>query len=253
MAETERRQETSFPRRALLHTGKVVDSCLDKDCIEDIRVYLTEESQAALEQSTSTKARSAELLNVFLDVQPVTFHKGYYSVDISYYYKVIADAVIGGTKPVTIYGLALFAKRIVLSGGAERARVFSSRAGRDLNGSPLPEAVVEAVDPVLLSARVVDVGESAQAQEISLIPDSVRASFDDTLVFSGEKRRLYVTLGQFSIVRMEREAPVMVQSLDYELPDREYSDDPGTEETPYEAFGKLPFPSEAFYSTDGDL
>ena len=29
------------PRSACIHTNQIVDSCLDKDCIEDLRVYLT--------------------------------------------------------------------------------------------------------------------------------------------------------------------------------------------------------------------
>ena len=34
-----------------IHTQKITDSCRDKDCIEDLRVYLTRESQALLDQS----------------------------------------------------------------------------------------------------------------------------------------------------------------------------------------------------------
>lgn len=42
-----------------VHTKKICDACIDKDCIEDLRVYLTRDSQAVLDQATTAKARSA--------------------------------------------------------------------------------------------------------------------------------------------------------------------------------------------------
>ena len=50
-----------------VHTGKITDSCLAKDCIEDLRVYLTVDSQHTLDCAASAKARFVELL--FVDVQ----------------------------------------------------------------------------------------------------------------------------------------------------------------------------------------
>ena len=35
-----------------IHTAQIIDCCLDKDCIEDLRVYLTESSQSALDTAT---------------------------------------------------------------------------------------------------------------------------------------------------------------------------------------------------------
>ena len=45
-----------------IHTRKITDSCRDKDCIEDLRVYLTKGSQALLDSSAGAKVRCAELL-----------------------------------------------------------------------------------------------------------------------------------------------------------------------------------------------
>ena len=41
-----------------IHTKKICDSCIDKDCIEDLRVYLPQESQMILDQATNAKAPS---------------------------------------------------------------------------------------------------------------------------------------------------------------------------------------------------
>lgn len=100
-----------------IHTSKVTDSFRDKDCIEDLRVYLTRDSQCALDRATGARARYAELLHVGLEVEPVPFHRGHYSVDITYYYRILADALMGNARPVPIFGLAVFSKRVVLYGG----------------------------------------------------------------------------------------------------------------------------------------
>ena len=54
-----------------IHTRKVTDSCRDKDCIEDLRVYLTTGSQAVLDACASVRVRSAELLYTYIDVETV--------------------------------------------------------------------------------------------------------------------------------------------------------------------------------------
>ena len=85
-----------------IHTRKVTDSCRDKDCIEDLRVYLTRESQALLDASAGAKARCAELVYAYIDVEPVAFNRNHYCIDITFYYRILADAIVGGTKPATI-------------------------------------------------------------------------------------------------------------------------------------------------------
>ena len=55
-----------------IHTRKITDSCRDKDCIEDLRVYLTCGSQQLLDNATNVRVRNAELLNTYIDVETVT-------------------------------------------------------------------------------------------------------------------------------------------------------------------------------------
>ncbi len=78
------------------------------------------------------------------------------------------------------------------------------------------------------------------------IPRPICALFDDELVLSGGGRRLYVTLGQFSIVRLERDAQLVVPVLDYAVPEKECCDNPGTAEDPCEMFSRIPFPARQF-------
>lgn len=60
-------------REALsIHTRKITDSCRDKDCIEDLRVYLTTGSQAVLDTCAGVKVRCADLLYTYIDVETHT-------------------------------------------------------------------------------------------------------------------------------------------------------------------------------------
>ena len=60
-----------------IHTRKIFDSCRDKDCVEDLRFYPTAAAQEVLSASQMIKGGTAELLYVYPDVEPVTFHRGF--------------------------------------------------------------------------------------------------------------------------------------------------------------------------------
>ena len=56
-------ESTAAVREAVcIHTRKIYQTCRDKDCIEDLRVYPTESSQDILDSAFGVRARSAELL-----------------------------------------------------------------------------------------------------------------------------------------------------------------------------------------------
>ena len=75
-----------------IHTRKITDSCRDKDCIEDLRVYLTKGSQSLLDSAAGARVRCAELLYTYIDVEPVAFDRNHYCIDVTFYYRVLADA-----------------------------------------------------------------------------------------------------------------------------------------------------------------
>ncbi len=239
-------------QRALsIHTRKITDSCRDKDCIEELRVYLTSTSQAILDTAASVKVRCAELIDTYMDVEPVAFDRNHYCIDVTFFYRILADAVVGSVRPAALSGLAVFSKRVVLCGEESRAKIFTSDTrigapdGLSLQSRNLPTAVVEVLDPMVLSSRV---RESCQCQDgaVVQIPKGIVAAFDENLVLSGDTRRLFVSLGQFSIIRLERDAQLVVPVLEYSIPTKECCDDPGTGEDPCEMFARIPFPAERF-------
>ena len=104
---------------------------------------------------------------------------------------------------------------------------------------------MEVLDPMVLGSRVCPVHG---CEPCSLtIPTDVQAVFGDDLVLGGDKQRLFVTLGQFSIIRLERPAQLIVPVLDYAIPTKECCDSAGgSAEDPCEMFSRIPFPAEQF-------
>ena len=135
-----------------IHTRKITDSCRDKDCIEDLRVYLTNGSQSQLDNATTARVRCVELLHADIEVEPVAFDRNHYCIDVTFYYRVLADAVVGTGRPVTLVGLTVFSKRAVLCGEDSCAHIFTSRTrvggmdGTALRRANRPTAVVEVTD-----------------------------------------------------------------------------------------------------------
>ena len=113
-------------------------------------------------------------------------------------------------------------------------------------------SVVEVLDPMVLSSKVVGAGHCPRESAVQQIPEEICRLFDEELVLGGEQRRLLVTLGQFSIIRLERDAQLIVPVLDYSIPTKECSDSAGCAEDPCELFSKIPFPAQAFAPTGCD-
>ena len=99
---------------------------------------------------------------------------------------------------------------------------------------------------MVLSSCVREICDCSCSETAFQIPAAIRGMFDEELVLSGDRRRLFVTLGQFSIVRLERDAQLVVPVLDYSIPQKECCDNPGGTEDPCEMFSRIPFPADEF-------
>ena len=243
-----------------VHTDKISDSCLAKDCIEDLQVYLTVPSQQALDCAVSAKARYVELLHVGVHVETVPYSTGYYTVDLTFYYRVIADASAAGGRPTTVTGLAIFSKRLVMFGGETSARSFSSRSGvsclckQAIQAGNVPEAIVEVVDPMILGSRVQEVCNcNCCPPSPPVIPEAILGCFEEQLVLDCESKRLLVTIGQFSIARLERSTQLLIPTFDYCIPSKTCKNvSSSNTESPCEVFGQIEFPMDAFFPSKND-
>ncbi len=108
-------------------------------------------------------------------------------------------------------------------------------------------SVVEVLDPMVLSSKVKEHCDChCKDSTLVRIPSAICSLFDEELVLSNEGRRLYVTLGQFSVIRLERDVQLVVPVLDYSMPTKECCDNPGCAEDPCEIFSRIPFPVKQF-------
>jgi len=236
-----------------VHTRKIYDSCRDKDCIEDLRFYPKLQYVDVINHALSVKGGSADLLYVYVDVEPVNFNRGFYTVDMRFFYNVTLQAYTSCPAPVTVEGLCVFDKRAILFGSEGSAKIFSSDTVIDELDIPgrmrtnLPTAVVEAVDPIVLDTRVDD-GCKPRCCECGLteIPAFIARSFGEELVFDDSgRRRFYVTLGQFTLVRLERDTQLLIPVYDYCIPQSECSC--GDQEDPCGLFRNVAFPIGEFF------
>ena len=101
---------------------------------------------------------------------------------------------------------------------------------------------------MILNSKVKEVCDCSCNEVMAQIPSRIRTLFDEELVLSGDRRRLFVTLGQFSIVRLERDAQLVVPVMEYSVPCKECCEGPGCTEDPCEMLSKIPFPAGEFAS-----
>ena len=214
-------ESTAAVREAVcIHTRKIYQTCRDKDCIEDLRVYLTESSRSVLEGSFGVRPKSAELILAQPTVNEVSFNRGYYTVDVTYYYKITGETLTSGD---LITGLSVFDKRVLLFGSEAGAKVFSSVDDPTIvHTAGLPIAMVETVDPIPLRMNLVEKEIPCETEQRA-IPQVVLDAFEDDLVFEAERRRVYVTLGQFSIIRLERDTQLLIPAYDYCVPEQSWN------------------------------
>lgn len=239
---------TSIHDAVCVNVRKIFDSCRDKDCVDDLRVYPTLSSQGYIERALSVRPRSAELLHVDVRVAPVHFNRGYYTVDCTYFYRITSEAYPSGA---TVCGLAIFDKRVMLFGSESRIKTFDTDSREEIRlTGDLPRAVLTSVDPICLHCKLAEADIcTVNESEARPIPDYIAAAFPEELVVSSSSRRWFVTLGQFSLIRLERDTQLMIPAYDYCLPDKESPNVAGDED-PCTLFGRIRFPVEEFFPPD---
>ena len=244
-----------------IHTKKIYDSCRDKDCIEDLRFYPTACGQDILNRAQTVKGGKAELLYTYINVEPVVFNRGFYTIDMRFFYRVTLNAYCANPRPIEVEGLCVFDKRVILFGSEGSAKIFSSKVRIDgldrqlLEQSNMPIAVVEAVDPIVLDAKLVECCENRCCDcDICEIPPCICQCFGCDLTMGDDYRRAFVTLGQFSIIRLERDSQLLMPVFDYCMPDKDCNSGAGCGcgcccgcEDPCDLFQNIKFPVNQFF------
>jgi hypothetical protein len=249
--------EQGFKEAVCIHTDKVYDSCRDKDCLENIRVYLTAQDQSLVDRAINVKCTKAEIIWVFSDIEAVPFNRGFYSIDLKYFFRVTLAVFTGVGRPCEISGLATFDKKVILFGSEGNAKVFASDYKEDAfdpqlwKKTNMPSAIVEVVDPIALGAKLVDIKDNNcccccdDEFDLASVPESVCRVFDDSLILGGEQKRVYVSIGLFSIIKLERRVQLLIPAYDFCIPQKECVG--ATDDNPCDLFERINFPVDEFF------
>ena len=239
-----------------ISTMRVLDCCRDRDCFEDVRVYLTTFGEEIVETATNVRTRGARIIWTYVGVDEVPFNCGFYRITIRYYVLVDFEACTGIGRSQTFTGITTVEKDVILYGGEGSVTTYSSSPENDYCaigttdtvGTNAPTAVVEAVEPIVLGTKLKECITTPSCDCIEL-PDCVRCRLDGELATTSRAQRLYVSLGIFSVVRIERPAQLLVQATDYSVPDKECFGSEANDDNPCEMFKTMAFPISRFRGT----
>ena len=248
-----------FKEAVCIDAARVYDSCSDKDCLRDLRVLFPEAIQRSIiDIATSAKIKNVTVLNVLIDVENVPFNKGFYSVDMTYYFEVTAEVTTPQSPCVTVVGVATAEKKAILFGSDGGVRTFDSvSCGELYENNNMPTAKVQVVDPIVLSSKLTPVCEPCVTIKI---PDCICSHFK-TCCFGrspdctseGSSQDLFVTLGVFSIIQLTRKVQMLVPCYDFCIPDKDCSQTVCAPENPCDIFSQISFPTEQFFPPRLDI
>ncbi len=249
-----RSDQGSSRETVCIETNRVLDSCRDRDCFEDVKVILTDFGNELLEHTTNIRAKSACIAWTYIGIDPVRFNRGFYAVTIKFYVKITFEACLCGGRSQEFDGIAVVEKRVILYGSESNVSIFKSNPdASDYCSLPepccstknVPIAIVEVVEPLILNTKVRDADEVCGCGCCCCgdIPEGVSARLSGTLSDS-DGRYLTVSLGIFSVVRIVRPAQYLIQASEYCVPDKECVST--EEDNPCAIFRTMAFPTSEF-------
>lgn len=161
-----------FKEAVCVDVQRIFDSCSDRDCIYDLPITLTPDSPEITDDMDIVRTRCAEVEVTCISVDSVPFKPGFYAVDITYRFKITAEAFTHGfckTQTGTLLcGTAFWNKRVILYGSEGNSKVFTS--DQDLipsapecdldcgccdNTASMPKATVRVLDPIALDTKFI--------------------------------------------------------------------------------------------------
>ncbi len=232
-----------------LDVGRVFDSCSDRDCIEDLRVYFSPCDQQRVDAATAVRAKGAKVIATCIDVEELPFREGCYACKLIFYVEIKLELYTGCDCGCdTVCGCVSFEKKVVLYGGEGNVQVFSSELNADcrdrceMASANMPRCTVQAAQPVVLDVSIVEACGCSCG--VTHMPETVCSRFGGQFMYEGTSKVITVTIGIFTIVQMVRNVQMLVPYYDYCLPCKECSCD---EDTPCDLFKKMSFPIEEFY------
>lgn len=128
---------------------------------------------------------------------------------------------------------------------------------------------MEVVDPIALSAKIVESDNcccgcncdscnentaceysTSLSSRMNLtsrvaVPQNIGECFDDDLIIDDDARQILVTLGLFTIVKLERSVQLLINAIDFCVPEKECC--AAEESNPCDLFNSIRFPIDEFF------
>ena len=240
-----------------IDTNRILDSCRDKDCFEDVVVYLSDIGNDLIERSGSVRTKCAKVICANINVDSVPFNRGFYQVSITMYIKIVCEVCACLGRPQEVEGIAVVEKKVILYGSEGNVNIFKSEPGArnfcgcsntEQPGTNLPTAVFEVVDPIVLNTKIVEACECRCGRpylSIEDLPEIVSNSIGGNICGNPSGKLLTVSLGFFSVVRIERPAQYLVHGTEYTVPEKECVSP--SNDDPCNMFKHMAFPINEFY------
>lgn len=239
-----------FREAVCVNASRVYDACRDRECLENLQVFFVEQDQELIDNAAAVKLKCAEVINVFIDTEPVPFNRGYYCVDLTIYFCVRLEVTVSPIgPPCEVCGLSVYTKKAILFGSEGSVKVFTSEFvcnDDDIQNTPsgnLPKVTCQIAEPISLGARLTTVCDPCC--KCGCVPRSVARRFSGSFDHPNGKRIVEVTLGIFMIIQLERQVQMLIPVYDFCMPEKicveEGNDDP------CDLFGKICFPTDAFF------
>lgn len=243
---------------------KVYDHCREKDCVEDAVVDFVEDVQCLIDKASKVRVRDAEVVKVFTDLEDVPFKRGFFTVNVRYKIKVrveftYRDQFGNMCASDTKVGFVWFSKTVILFGSEGQVKIFSSvdpinYQGQDADGcnatiqqDNLPNVKVEVAEPLVLNTQIKRVHCSPVRPFGGDFDDEDDDDRDNAV--AGRRffppRRVVVTLGLFSIIKLTRLVQLLIPAFDFCIPTRECV--AATDENPCDLFDTIDFPFDQFF------
>ena len=240
-----------------IETNRILDSCRDRDCFENVRVFLTDLGREIIEHTGQVRVKDACIAETQISLDPVQFNRGFYTVNIRFYIKLVFEACIGNGRSQEFEGVAVLDKKVILYGGDCNVSTF--RGGGDFSDfcskiepcckeNNVPTAVVEVAEPIVLGVNVFEnVSDCCCCCCCSCdIPERVGRSLNGNIYRDDddERRYLAVSIGIFSIVRIVRPGQFLISATEYVIPDKECISP--SNDDPCSVFRSMAFPISEF-------
>ncbi len=244
-----------------IETNRILDSCRDRDCFENVKVFLTDCGKEIIEHTSAVRVKNAYIKQANISLDPVQFNRGFYAINIRFFIKITFEACVGNGRSQEFDGVAVIEKKVILYGGECNANVFRSNGDfSDFCAYPepckkevnVPTAVVEAVEPIILGVNILeDKRDCCSPCCCCDIPETVVSSLNGNLPYDDddERRYLAVSIGIFSIIRIIRPAQFIVSASEYVIPDKECISP--SNDDPCSVFKSMAFPSAEFGCASG--